>query len=731
MLGFKLTSTGEFLDTQGVTISYTLKSPVFRDNDNDGSFIFNTSIPATDKNKRICKFPLRIEAYREMTVEEPIQVYFNGLVIWEGTMIAKFARPEEIEISIGLGRGEFNHEAEGKKLTDVVPDEVHTVGQEQIFTDWNNNAVLSYHRITGFDNIVSKFYPEINFAVFPIKIESLTESLGAIFDDWYNETPVVNFWDIKKQRFFRNDIDQAGVTIENVDGINIMTYIKKNNVFVPFVYNSWVFKNIFLSLGYFLENNPFEQDNDFKRLVLYNIQSINRLNYSYQHGNNNTYFTHGYFYEIEPDLQINLKNHIPDINVKDYLRELENMFFFRCFINNKTRKIKIVFLKDIILDNEYIDITDKVIIIKERKLEYDKIGRLIQEYDSSDGNNTFKTPEEFNKMVRIADSFWKEDLPDNTSGLYENKISLAKLEECYYLSNSLTEDFTHISKWEPYTWNYFLEKIICDRGKDYTVKASGIINTYFADVLPGTSATWEYEWFIPYCKQNLKFYNTQKTNYNTCGIRFMFYRGIQDGKRRLWGTPPEGECFYHLNDGQYNEAIDFLVAYQIPHNWAVELLIHFTNESDYWSYNSILAFCVEHNTVGASGTTVANWLAYFFENYCYQVWGRFIREIHDGKYPLGTNDVYNAYGQKIPEANLSLKWDGQYGIYERFAKEFITWYNTMAKPVTILMQPTVEDLFMDFSVKKRINGIDYLLDEIRGEITGDKLSVAEVDAWSC
>jgi len=38
---------------------------------------------------------------------------------------------------------------------------------------------------------------------------------------------------------------------------------------------------------------------------------------------------------------------------------------------------------------------------------------------------------------------------------------------------------------------------------------------------------------------------------------------------------------------------------------------------------------------------------------------------------------------------------------------------------------------MDFSVKKRINGINYLFDEIRGEITGDKLSVAEVDAWSC
>jgi len=100
-------------------------------------------------------------------------------------------------------------------------------------------------------------------------------------------------------------------------------------------------------------------------------------------------------------------------------------------------------------------------------------------------------------------------------------------------------------------------------------------------------------------------------------------------------------------------------------------------------------------------------------------------------YPLATNDVYTADLTKIPEANLSLKWDGEYGIYNRFAKDFIYWFNNIAKPVTIMIQPTVEDLFTDFSKKKRINGIDYIFDEIRGEIKGDTMSVAEVDAWSC
>jgi hypothetical protein len=241
----------------------------------------------------------------------------------------------------------------------------------------------------------------------------------------------------------------------------------------------------------------------------------------------------------------------------------------------------------------------------------------------------------------------------------------------------------------------------------------------------------KYAWHLATTKQALRFYNAYKTEENTCGLRFLFYRGKQKGN--IIKSEPKIICTIShthevVSSGLIYEAISYLVNNSpISQQAAAQACWHIADAgmtlAEAQAY--LLTFYSLNNDINQ--TVFQNFFNYYV--YTYETVVQVSNQ--DKLYPLGTNDVYDGQMNKIPEANLSLKWDGQYGIYERFAKEFITWFNTIAKPVTILMQPSVEDLFTDFSMKKRINGVDYLIDEIRGEITGDKLSVAEVDAWSC
>ncbi|MEI6853523.1 MAG: hypothetical protein WCL06_11795, partial [Bacteroidota bacterium] len=362
MLAIKIPSKNAFLDTKGITISYTLRSPIFHRED-DGSFIFNFTIPDTDANKKLLNFPLRIESFDNVTMNEiPIEIHFKGIHIWSGILLAKFARPEEIEVSIGLGRGEFNYLASGKELSEVVPDEEHTVGHIELRTDEASQIPHYLHAVDGFDEVVNKVYPEVNYAVFPMKIDDMVSALGQAFNNvYYNTTPCVNFWDMETGKFaspalmgdFFLMINNLHVDETNT---NILTYLLAYNIFTPFPYNAWVFSNLFKKLGYFLENNPFENDEDLKRLVLFNVQSMNKLWEEYAHwvgsGNDGNGDpnpnTDRYLYSLEPNLSFNLKDHLPKVAVKDYLRALEDLLFFRCYIDNKTKRVKVIFLKEIV-----------------------------------------------------------------------------------------------------------------------------------------------------------------------------------------------------------------------------------------------------------------------------------------------------------------------------------------------------------------------------------------------
>ncbi len=744
MLGFKTIESGEFLDTSGVSISYKLKSPVFGDDDN-GSFIFNTTIPATDKNKKICKFPLRVEAYREMKTEEPIDVYFNGLKIWSGLMIAKFARPEEIEIIIGMGRGELNYLAKDKNISDLVPEEIHQVGHVEQVRDSISGIVHDCAIIDGFDDIPNKTYPEVNYAIFPMKVEDLCASMGNAFNNaYYNTSSNINLWDLEQQKFFTPFVtgDQylliSTISDENTH-TNHITYLLPYNIFIPFPYNSWVLKNVFNSLGYTIENNVFETDPDLKRLILYDIQALNEYKNSNEgpwtqwidaSGDNPGYTltTKRYLYALQPKIQFDLSDHVTPIDVKTYLRSLENLFFFRFFIDHKKRSVSIKFLKDIVNSIEYKDITEKVVKISERKMDYDKIASIKQNFDSNDGNGSYiKTKEEIEEFDRINDVWYQGDLPANPFGQYENKISYGQLQKKWFVCSPFADDFNHVSTWDLLAFEHYAEKKFLDAGKDWETDASTPACSHFVDYKPG-SAFVKYAWHLANTKQALRFYNAYKTKKNTCGLRFLFYRGLQNGKLEEYGNYD----VVFFNQEFFTEGVNYLVDHlyfeyaDAVHFMYYPLIYPNTLYSDYVNYFYSLNYINDYNQ------DQLWWADYthFWDTYVYHGFITIQGSTQTKKYPLGTNDVYDGELTKIPEANLSLKWDGEYGIYNKYAKEFIYWFNNLTKPVTIRFQPTPADLFIDFSMKIRVNGINYLIDEIRGEIKDNQMSVVEADCYS-
>lgn len=82
-------------------------------------------------------------------------------------------------------------------------------------------------------------------------------------------------------------------------------------------------------------------------------------------------------------------------------------------------------------------------------------------------------------------------------------------------------------------------------------------------------------------------------------------------------------------------------------------------------------------------------------------------------YPLTTYDIYQHLGQKLSDANLSLDFNGNYGIKEKRYKNYLHWYQNIRKPVSISINwpPYLLQNF-DYAKKYRIRGNTYFVKTI-------------------
>lgn len=104
-------------------------------------------------------------------------------------------------------------------------------------------------------------------------------------------------------------------------------------------------------------------------------------------------------------------------------------------------------------------------------------------------------------------------------------------------------------------------------------------------------------------------------------------------------------------------------------------------------------------------------------------------------YPLGTFDVWHNHkftgsGAKIPNANISLQWDTEYGLVNHFYKEYLQW--KMPGPDKLEFEAwfdVTELAAIDFSKKYAINNNHMFLDSVEFALTPKGVTASKVTAY--
>lgn len=223
-----------------------------------------------------------------------------------------------------------------------------------------------------------QLYPLQNFAVFPIHNPY-------VFDKWPDEFYQVNDLSIKEvyENYFRviNYFADGNfkVMMKNYNEEGSFALI---NLLIPFPYVAFIIKQIALHFNYNLINNPFEED--LKQAVLINHFVENR-------------FIINYSKNLAISDEIDLKNHVPDWTVYDFLDHLCKLFGLGYEVNNELRNIHFHFLNDILISDEYVDISEMV--VREPSVLFEKkIKGYRYQFEIPDNDKSF---DEVTSMVGI------------------------------------------------------------------------------------------------------------------------------------------------------------------------------------------------------------------------------------------------------------------------------------------------------------------------------------------
>ena len=162
-----------------------------------------------------------------------------------------------------------------------------------------------------------------------------------------------------------------------------------------------------------------------------------------------------------------------------------------------------------------------------------------------------------------------------------------------------------------------------------------------------------------------------------------------------------------------------------------------SNERPYGGQRSWLTPHIDQKGNTVSGLQLNKSTGLYFKGHDFAPRLLFYRGMQNAStadYPLGSCDVYDYSGSKIPDANLALKWDGIYGLYENFWKEWLHWYMNIRKAVKYNKYLTAEDLHQfDFSKKYMIDGVKYLIKQIDFNLSdiNNENFLAEVELYKC
>ncbi len=87
-------------------------------------------------------------------------------------------------------------------------------------------------------------------------------------------------------------------------------------------------------------------------------------------------------------------------------------------------------------------------------------------------------------------------------------------------------------------------------------------------------------------------------------------------------------------------------------------------------------------------------------------------DIHGHSYPMGSSDNFDQAGNVIPGKNYSMAWDGQYGLYSTWWKQYVNMRHFGRKVVRQVRLTHTDLASLDFTRKIRVENANYIIKKI-------------------
>lgn len=271
------------------------RSPLFAAQAIPGTRVYSFNVPLTKSNRRIFRFAERIG-----TLEPPQQVfpdaelYLFGTRWRSGTLRLREASTNGYALSFHTDAGDLAARISKQRLTDL------DLGTDVLNLTADPEAI----------------YPDRRYALFPVKNPAF---YGELNEDY------VGYMNYYHQGAFATN-----------------TTANQYNI-VPFPFLLYVLNQVAQQLGYLGVSGPWTQEEDIRRLVIYNTYALDELFEGL-----NTYQS-----------KIDFTNHVPPTEVGKFLVAIKNLFGLAIFVNPRTKYLEFVRLTDVLSDQAFSDLSDR------------------------------------------------------------------------------------------------------------------------------------------------------------------------------------------------------------------------------------------------------------------------------------------------------------------------------------------------------------------------------------
>lgn len=284
----------EYIDIdERASFSLSAFSPFFTRDSIPGSKIYNVSAKITPRNQRIFGFSEQLNNTARGKEYADVKVFFFGLLWKVGTFKLRDVN-NAYNFSFHTDSGDIQLKIKNRKMPGadlgIMPMALNT----------------------------TEIYPTANHVFFPVKNPEFYGDANPNFNG------------------IINDYNQAsGIPFNNEDDS-----VTNEFGMVPFPFLLHLLDSLFKSLGYYGIDGDWVNDDNIKRVVVYNNVDVEHLSV---HAGSVTY-----------------NKHVPDVGIGSFLIDVAIFFGVVPKINPVTKKVTMVTIKDWLTSTQYTDISSKV-----------------------------------------------------------------------------------------------------------------------------------------------------------------------------------------------------------------------------------------------------------------------------------------------------------------------------------------------------------------------------------